>query len=719
MLKDLRIGTKLLAVGTMLIVIPLTVVGLTAINKASTGLTAIEHEQLAGTSMILAELVNNALQGEVRSMTNLSVGNAVVKAARAVSKKGAKNARNEVESLNHRLLAISHATGSENNSQVILAAGPDGKIFAASQEEYLGVSIADRQYFKDAISGRTNIGQANLNKVTGEPFVPIAVPIYSSGGSPVGMMANILSIGFLNDLIANTRAGETGYAFMIDKTGLIIAHPVEKHRFSLNISNLQGMEIISHKMTSGKSGVDGYVFEGISKTSGYAPVKLTGWSIGLTLPDEEFLAPAHAVRNIIFIVGILFLFAAFAIYYAFARTITKPLQQCADLAQDVADGNFDARIDIDHRKDEIGQLIDSMKKMVNSMKKGVDLALNVSSGDLSSNIKVDRKDEDNPFINSMVNMVTKLRTIVAAVHSAADNVAAGSEEMSSTARQMSQGASEQASAAEQASSSMEQMAANIRQNADNAQQTDKIATKSAKDAKEGGKAVEETVLAMKTIAEKIDIIEEIARQTDLLALNAAIEAARAGEHGKGFAVVADAVRKLAERSAEAAGEISKLSVNSVEVAEKAGYLLTRIVPDIGKTAQLVQEITAASNEQNVGADQINTAIQQLNQVVQHNASASEEMSSTSEELSSQAIQLQETITFFNLNGKDTTRTVTSKTPEKMSYPEITRRTKHDVDELPDAITNNIKKTGTSSGVFLNMNDDEIKGDAKDLEFESY
>jgi methyl-accepting chemotaxis protein len=193
------------------------------------------------------------------------------------------------------------------------------------------------------------------------------------------------------------------------------------------------------------------------------------------------------------------------------------------------------------------------------------------------------------------------------------------------------------------------MAANIKQNSDNAQQTEKIAIKAAEDGNESGKAVAETVVAMKEIAGKISIIEEIARQTNLLALNAAIEAARAGEHGKGFAVVASEVRKLAERSQTAAAEINKLSASSVQIAEKAGEMLARIVPDIQKTADLVQEITAASNEQSSGAEQINKAIQQLDQVVQQNASASEEMASTATELLSQAEQLQNTIGFFKID----------------------------------------------------------------------
>jgi methyl-accepting chemotaxis protein len=300
----------------------------------------------------------------------------------------------------------------------------------------------------------------------------------------------------------------------------------------------------------------------------------------------------------------------------------------------------------------------------NPLRKGVVFAQAVAAGDLTQKIDLDQKDEIGQLAAALNEMVAKLSSIVGEVMGASDNVASGSQELSSTAQQMSQGATEQAASAEEISSSMEEMASSIRQNTDNALQTEKISIKSSVDAKEGGKAVVETVAAMKEIASKIGIIEEIARQTNLLALNAAIEAARAGEHGKGFAVVASEVRKLAERSQSAAGEISSLSSRSVAIAEQAGEMLTRMVPDIQKTAELVQEITASSKEQDTGAEQINKAIQQLDQVIQQNASASEEMASTSEELSSQAEQLQHSISFFDIGnaGRRTASAVTAHKP---------------------------------------------------------
>ncbi|MFK4496637.1 methyl-accepting chemotaxis protein [Bradyrhizobium japonicum] len=280
--------------------------------------------------------------------------------------------------------------------------------------------------------------------------------------------------------------------------------------------------------------------------------------------------------------------------------------------------------------------------------RAVGLAGAVADGDLSQSIKVTSNDEIGDLVTSLNSMVEKLKQIVAEALTAAQNVSAGSQELSASAEQLSQGATEQASSAEEASSSMEEMASNVKQNADNANQTEKIAAQSAKDAEASGVAVGRAVNAMQTIAEKITIVQEIARQTDLLALNAAVEAARAGEHGKGFAVVASEVRKLAERSQAAAADIGTLSTETVKVAREAGDMLSKLVPDIKKTAELVQEITAACREQDVGSAQINQAIQQLDKVGQQNASASEQVSSTSEELASQAEQLQSTISFFRI-----------------------------------------------------------------------
>lgn len=276
----------------------------------------------------------------------------------------------------------------------------------------------------------------------------------------------------------------------------------------------------------------------------------------------------------------------------------------------------------------------------------------LDQGDLTQRYSVNSEGELGKMGESLNKALVKLSELIGTIISSAESLGSASSQMAGSSQEMSQASTEQASSVEEISSSMEQMLANIQQNNNNAQETEKIASQAAKEILESNEAVDKTVMSMKTIADKISIIGEITRQTNLLALNAAVEAARAGEHGKGFAVVAAEVRKLAERSQVAATEINKVSFESVDIAQKSGEYLRNVVPNIQKTSDLVQEISAASVEQNSGAEQVNSAVQQLNQIVQQNASTAEELASSAEELGAQADMLREAVTFFRVSEED-------------------------------------------------------------------
>jgi methyl-accepting chemotaxis protein len=393
---------------------------------------------------------------------------------------------------------------------------------------------------------------------------------------------------------------------------------------------------------------------------------------------------------------------------AILDAVIVPLNVSAKYVEQISKGDNPPLI-TDTYYGDFNLIKNNLNTLVTAMNEITSAADEIANGNLTVDIR-ERSAQDK-LMQALASMVSGLTQTVSDIRTIAGEVSSASQSISTASIQVSKGASAQAAAAEEASSSMEEMVSNIKQNADNAQQTDKIANKSAKDALESGKSVLEAVAAMKEIANKISIIEEIARQTNLLALNAAIEAARAGEHGKGFAVVAAEVRKLAERSQKAAGEINQLSATTLKVSEKSGEMLDKLVPDIQRTAELVQEISSASKEQDTGAEQINKALQQLEQVIQQNASASEEMASTTEELTGQSEQLVSALSFFHTGDEENAhgRRGAATKPAKQAAAAPTRAAK------PNGHAPAAKAAG-KSGVNLRLGD---KHDEMDAEFERY
>jgi methyl-accepting chemotaxis protein len=532
----------------------------------------------------------------------------MVDALRAAESGGASAAKASAL-FGRRLSTLIKAKQLSGNFSEIFVVDDKGKVVGSSDEASLGADVSERDYRKGAMAGETTIGQMLIDKVSHIATVIIASPVLGENGKPIGAVCVSIATSAITGEMEKFKPGKSGYFAVLDRDGLFVLHPDKDIALKQNIKSLEGLQGVARRALAGETGTDTFSHAGVRNACGFAPVPSIGWVVLVQLPESEFLATATEIRDLIVVFALVALLLVLVCLFFLSRSISQPIADCAHHAGLLAAGDLSAQIDERYlgRGDEIGELATAFRGMVDSLKR-----------------------------------------VVSGVQSATANVAQGSEEISSTAQSMSQGSTEQAAGAEEVSSSVEEMDSTIRQNSDNATATEGIAMKAAKDAEEGSAAVTASVAAMTEIAEKISIIEEIARQTNLLALNAAIEAARAGESGKGFAVVASEVRKLAERSQTAAAEITGLSKTTVEMSQKAGKIIVAIVPDIRRTAELVQEIASASREQSSGVDQIGKAMVQLDTVIQQNASNSEEMAAMAEELSGQAQQLASAIGFFKL-----------------------------------------------------------------------
>lgn len=568
--------------------------------------------------------------------------------------------------------------------EALFLANTDGVILACSDENVIGLDVAKIPEYTINITkarqGEIWISEVGKSPASGKPVSLITAPIVHHDEF-VGIMGTPIELNYFSERkIRSQKVGEDGYLTIVDRNGAVLAHPQQEYIFDLNIAQFD----FGNEMLSQEQGQIFFKWEGVGKMMKFQTYAPKGWLVAAVISKDELFKTIRYMRGISIVLGVgAMLFISLAIWIITAKSLIAPMEQAVEFVKKVA------------------------------------------QGDLSETLQISRRDEVGILSEAMNQMVLKLREMATAVKRSCDKVTSSSQQLNASAEQLSQGSSEQASTAEQVSSAMEQIAANSRQNTENALQTEQIALQVVKDAREGSKAVAETVIAMKEITRKILVIEDIARQTRLLSLNATIEAARAQEHGKGFAVVASEVRALAENSRIASEKINEMARSSVKMAEIAGETLNKLVPNIEKTANLVQEISAASKEQDAGAEQINKAMQQLDMVIQQNVSTSEETAVMAETLNAQAEILQSMIKFFKAQRKPSAdepiRTKTKDRHLSVMMADKKLRKKHPIKTVSDHNAGRGNGNGKLNGVedFHKDLPHKIYGDHLDAEFEYY
>jgi methyl-accepting chemotaxis protein len=450
-------------------------------------------------------------------------------------------------------------------------------------------------------------------ELAGILMTSVAIPVQKNGAF-IGLVGVDISLDSMSDIISNLTPFQGSTSYLLSTNNSLVAHsdttlvgkhfrefmPTDTLRYYQGLDKTREGTLDSFEYVHPESGETHLVM--------MTPVAIQGiqrlWTIGIEVPKKVVLKKANEIFYESLLGGVVGLLLLYVLIYYMATKIVKPINKSAVFAHEIAEGKLSHQIQI-AQKDEVGQLASSLNDMVTNLKR---------------------------IINEIINCSEDINT--------------ASQQLSESSRQLSTGAADQAASSEEISSSMEEMVATIQQNSENAKQTEGIAQRAASGMTQGYESTQVTTQSMMEISEKITIIEEIARQTNILALNAAVEAARAGEHGRGFSVVAAEVKKLAERSQKAAFDIIQLTNKSVELASQSGNQLSAIIPDIQKTSELVQEITASSLEQQSGAEQVNRAIQELNGVTQQNSESASLFNSSADDLTRLAKQLKQIVSFF-------------------------------------------------------------------------
>ncbi|MBF0467525.1 MAG: methyl-accepting chemotaxis protein [Desulfamplus sp.] len=643
---------KLIAGGIFAVLMPLVIVGLVSMTKTTTALTTMSELQVEGIAKDLAMLTREIIESEFVKARILAEKKLVLDAVTLQN----RGENLDLSNINANLQKTIERMG--QNYEGIFATDAKGNIFTGSMtgggqggKNYSGINVAERDYFQKSISsGDVSIGSAVRSKATNEIVSVICAPVKSSENTIEGTFCIVVRIEYFTKLISDRKIGTTGYGYMLNKDGLVIAHPVEKHILALNLGELKGMEDFVDKMVSGDSGVSDYVFQGIHKVSGYAPVGINDWYIATTQNSDEFMAAVNSIRNSTLIIAAISVFVTVLMFLFMARSMLMPINSAVKGLKEIATGEGDLTMRLAvNSKDEIGELAIWFNTFMEKLQ------------DIIRRIMENSKKVDDSS--------TQLSSIALELSSGAKNTATRATNVAVAAEEMSSNISNVAAAMEQSStntnmvaSAAEEMNSTINEIAQNAEKARSISHDAVDKSRSAFNRMSELGKAAQAIGKVTETIKEISDQTKLLSLNATIEAARAGEAGKGFAVVANEIKELSNQTAQATLDIKNqidgiqsMTDLSIKEIDQISGVINGVNEIVSSIAAAVEEQSAATSEISGNINQVSTGIQEVNENISQSSSVAQDITSEIAQVNSAAEQIsnsssQVKLSAENLNG---------------------------------------------------------------------
>jgi len=618
------ISSKLILGGLTAVLVPLIIVGYLSFAKARTALMDLSKHQASGIASDLARMTQNILESEMTKAASMASQKRVIDLAESVKTYGIDASADQVKEVFNAIKNQFSRMGSQY--QGVFIADVNGNIYTGVLENgsmYKGIDISANQEFRGAKqSGGVVIGEMIVSKATGKPVVSACAAIKSENGQVLGVLGTVIKAEYFTDLIANRKVGETGYGYMIDKGGIVLAHPKSDNVLKLDVTGIGGMASINKRMLAGEAGVEEYVFKGIPKIAGFAPVGVNGWSISATQDQAEFLATSNAIRNANIVIALVAGLIVGVLVFFSARAIVKPINAAVAGLKDIAQGEGDLTMRLEATtKDEVGELarwfntfIEKLQGIIKDISGGVE-TLSSSSTELSA--------ISEQMTQGIQNVTDKSNTVSAAA-----------EEMSANMNNVAAAMEQSATNTNMVATASEEMSSTIGEIAQNAEKARGISDEAAHKTSTASTNMDQLGTAANSIGKVIETITDISEQVNLLALNATIEAARAGEAGKGFAVVANEIKELAKQTAEATQDI-KEKIEGIQgtTTTTVGQIaeITQVITDVNDVvatiATAVEQQSAATKEIATNVAQASQGIQEVNENVNQSSTVSGEISS--------------------------------------------------------------------------------------------